>query len=118
MKRWISLSLLLAVALLGAPLLAEETAESVTLSGKLVCAKCTLQLEGFAECQDVLVVEGEGGEDELYFVAAAHEEHEGEPAAEVEHTCMGEKAVTIEGTLSEKDGGTWITPARVEEPGA
>jgi hypothetical protein len=30
----------------------------------------------------------------------------------------GEKAVTIEGTLSEKDGRTWITPARVEEPGA
>jgi len=113
MKRWISLSLLLAVALLGAPLLAGETGESVTLSGKLVCAKCTLKLEGFDKCQDVLVVEGEDGAEQLYFVDAPHQEGD-----KVEHTCMGERAVTMEGTLAEKDGKTWITPTKVEDAGA
>lgn len=114
MKRWISLSLLLAVAFLGAPLLAGETGESVTLSGKLVCAKCTLKLEGFEQCQDVLVVEGEDGAEQLYFVAAPHED-EGE---KVEHTCKGERAVTLEGTLAEKDGHPWIIPTKVEDAGA
>lgn len=108
MKTWIALSLALVVVLLGAPLLAEETAETVTLSGKLVCAKCTLKLEGFEKCQDALVVEGEDGEDAIYLVAG------GEESAEVEHTCKGERAVTMEGTLSEQDGQTWITPTKVD----
>ena len=114
MKRWISLSLLLAVAVLGAPLAAQDAAaETVSLSGKLVCAKCTLKLEGFDECQDVLVVEGEEGAEQLYFVAAPHQEGD-----KVEHTCRGERAVTMEGTLAAKDGKTWITPTKVEDAGA
>lgn len=107
MKTWISLCLLAALALAGTPLLAQETAESVTLSGKIVCAKCSLKLEGFEKCQDVLVVAGDDGEDDLYFVAAS--EVEG-----AEHTCKGERAATVTGTLSEQDGQTWITPTKIE----
>lgn len=110
MKIWISLFLLAAVALVGAPLVAQDDMmdESVTLSGKIVCGKCTLKLEGQDQCQDVLVVANDEGEDDLYFIAA-----EG-ATAEVEHNCKGETPATVTGTLSEKDGKTWITPTKVE----
>lgn len=110
MKIWISLCLLAAVALVGAPLVANEETmdESVTLSGKIMCAKCTLELEGFDECQDVLVVANEEGEDDLYFLA------KNEVSGEAGHTCKGEKPATVTGTLSEEDGKTWITASKIE----
>lgn len=112
MKTWISLCLLAVVALLGAPLAAQDEMmdESVTLSGTIMCAKCTLKLDGFDECQDVLVVANEEGEDDLYFVT------KNEVSDHAGHTCKGEKPATVTGTLSEMDGKTWITPSKIEEP--
>jgi hypothetical protein len=106
--QWAGLEVPIRIAVLGAPLVTEDAAESVTLSGDLVCAKCTLKLEGFEKCQDVLVVAGEDGGQELYFVAA------NEVAKDEGHTCKGSKAVTMEGTLAEADGKTWITPSKIE----
>lgn len=108
MKTLISLCVIAAVALLGAPLTAQEADGGVTLSGKLMCAKCTLALDGYDECQDVLVVANDEGEDDLYFVAAS------DATEEAGHTCRGEKAATVTGTLSEKAGETWITPSHIE----
>lgn len=83
---------------------AEET--TVILSGKIVCAKCSLKKADAKECQNVLVVAGDqGGE---YYVTA--NEVKGN-----DHVCSGEKAVTMTGTVTEKDGKKWIKPSKIEE---
>jgi len=101
--------LFVAVALVAALGLASAAfATDVTLSGKIACAKCTLKKADAKACQDVLIAAGEkGATTEYYIVKNAVFEKFG-------HTCSGEKAATVTGSVSEKDGKKWLTPSKMD----
>jgi hypothetical protein len=80
--------------------------DEVTLSGKVVCAKCTLKSADAKDCADVLVVSGEkAGEYHLV---------KNETTAKFGHTCKGEKAAKVKGTVTERDGKKWLTASSIE----
>jgi hypothetical protein len=80
----------------------------VTVSENIACAKYTLKKADAKACQDVLVVAGEkGATTEYYIVKNAVAEKFG-------HVCTGEKAATVTGAVSEKDGKKWITPSKMD----
>ncbi len=83
--------------------------DEVTVSGKVMCAKCTLKKADATECQDVLVSKNDAGETSEYYIA------KNEVAEAFGHVCQGEKAAVVTGTVAEKDGKTWITPKKMEE---
>ncbi|QQR75852.1 MAG: hypothetical protein IPJ17_09885 [Holophagales bacterium] len=97
----------LAALLLLAGVTAALAADPVTLTGKIACAHCTLKLEGVTACQDVLVVEKDGAKPAYYYLAKS------EALKSFGHTCMGEKKATVTGTLSEKDGKTWLEATKI-----
>lgn len=98
---------LAAVVILG--LAAAASAETIVLKGKLACAHCTLKKAGVTSCQDVLVVAGkDGGPATDYWMVK-------NAVVDKAHTCKGEKAVTVSGTVEEKDGKKWLTATKVEE---
>jgi len=100
---------LVAIALVAALGLATAAfAADVTLSGKVACAKCTLKKADAKACQDVLVVAGEKGATTDYYIV------KNDVLEKFGHTCTGEKAVTVTGAVSEKDGKKWITPSKME----
>lgn len=99
----------LAVFALAGVAFAGDVAKSVTVSGKIVCAKCTLQKDDASECQNVLVTEVNGKSVEYYLTKNALTEEFG-------HVCKAEKKVVATGTLSEEDGKTWITPTKMDQP--
>jgi len=85
------------------------SAADITLTGSVMCAKCTLKKADAKECQDVLVVKGDKDKTtEYYVVKNAVSEKFG-------HVCTGEKAAVVTGTVAQKDGKTWITPTKMEE---
>jgi hypothetical protein len=84
-----------------------RAAEEVTLNGTLMCAKCSLKKADAKECQDVLVTKEEGGKTGEYYIAA------NEVSKKFGHTCKGEAAATVTGTVSEKDGKKWIAPSKM-----
>jgi hypothetical protein len=90
-------------------LVGTATAADKTVSGRLMCAKCTLKKADAKECQDVLVVKGDAGKTTEYYIT------KNAVAEKFGHTCMGEKAVTVTGTVSEKDGKTWIEATKIDE---
>jgi Family of unknown function (DUF6370) len=104
------LALVAAVGLSSFALAADEAA-TVTLTGNIACAKCTLHVEGMKDCQNVLVVEADGATKEYYVESNA-------VAKEFGHACKGEKAAVVTGVVSEKDGKTWITPTKMDKPSA
>jgi hypothetical protein len=85
-------------------------AEPVTLTGKVMCAKCTLKKADAKECQDVLVVpDAKGGTAaEYYLVKNAVQEKFG-------HVCTGEKPATVTGSVTEKDGKKWLEATKMVE---
>jgi hypothetical protein len=83
-------------------------AEEQTLTGSVMCAKCTLKEPGAKSCQDVLVVKS-GTVTKEYYVT------KNEVLTKFGHTCTGEKAVVVTGTVTEKDGKMWITPTRIDQ---
>ncbi|MGE3277691.1 MAG: DUF6370 family protein [Vicinamibacterales bacterium] len=101
----LALAVILALGLL-APLAASAAAASdeVTMSGKIVCALCTLKKEGQKECQDVFVADNQAE----YWMEKTAATGEG-------HTCAGERAATITGTVSEKDGKKWIAASKITD---
>jgi len=100
---------LVAVATLAGFALAGEEAKTVTVTGKIVCAKCSLQKDDAKECQNVIVAEVDGKSVQYYLAKNALTEEFG-------HVCKGEKNVIATGTISEKDGKTWITPTKLDQP--
>ncbi len=104
-----TLSLLgLALALVVGLVTILPAAADTTLTGNVVCAKCTLKKADAKTCQDVLVVKDGEKTSEYYITKNAVAEKFG-------HTCTGEKPATVTGAVSEKDGKTWITPTKREE---
>ena len=99
----------LALALVAGLVAAAYAGEETTVTGKVMCAKCTLKKADATKCQDVLVVKDGDKTAEYYVVKNAVAEKFG-------HTCSGEKAAVVTGTVSEKDGKKWITPSKMEAP--
>jgi hypothetical protein len=100
----LGLALALVVGLVGSAGAGDEK----TMSGKVVCAKCTLKKADAKECQDVLVVT-EGGKTAEYYV------EKNDVAKAFGHVCSGEKQATVTGKVMEKDGKKWISATRMEE---
>jgi hypothetical protein len=107
MKVLVLSGIIVAMSLAFGSVLAEEDG-AVTLSGHMMCAKCTLKVEGVAECQDVVVTKGEDEHDGHYWVV------KNEIAEKAGKACMTKRPVTVTGTLTEQDGRSWITPTRIE----
>ena len=94
----------LALALVLGLMAAANAADETTVTGKVVCAKCSLKKADAAKCQDVLVADGAE-----YYV------EKNDVAKKFGHVCQGEKAATVTGTVAEKDGKKWITATKMEE---
>lgn len=82
--------------------------ETVTVEGKVLCAKCAMHEEGREECQNVLVVEN--GEKATHYYLAATEASE-----EFGPVCKGTPMVRATGTVSEKDGHMWLAATKLEK---
>jgi hypothetical protein len=104
-----SLTLMSLVAALVIGFVGTAVAAETTLTGSVMCAKCTLKKADAKVCQDVLVVKGENEKTtEYYVVKNAVSEKFG-------HVCKGDKPAVVTGAVMEKDGKTWITPTKMEE---
>ncbi len=107
MRTRLAVALLAVVAVLfGATFAA---AQEVTLSGKVVCAKCTLKKADAKECQDVLVVTADDKTTKEYYLT------KNAVLEKFGHTCKGEKPAVVVGQVAEKDGKTWLTASKIEE---
>ena len=98
--------LLLAVA---APRLwaAEDASKEVTITGTMVCGKCTLHLT--KECQNVVQVEKDG-KTVNYFL----KQNDVSKAAH-KAVCSGDsEKVTVTGTVKEKGDKEVMTPTKIE----
>lgn len=109
MKTFRSVLVLAAIVVLATFTFAGEDAKAVTITGKIVCAKCTLQKPDAKECQDVLVVDEKGAKAEYYLV-------KNEVAEKYGHVCQGEKGAVVTGTVTEKDGKAWLAATKMEQP--
>lgn len=87
------------------------SAAEVTLSGKVVCAKCSLKKADATKCQDVLVVTDDKGASAEYYVA------KNDVSEKFGHVCRAESAATVTGEVSEKDGKKWIMASKMEKKG-
>ena len=81
-----------------------------TYEGTLVCAKCYLKKADAKECQDVLLVpSGKGGAKTEYYI------EKNDVAKESGEACTTEVKARVTGTVSQKDGKTWLTPSKIEK---
>jgi hypothetical protein len=85
----------------------EAKAETVTVEGKVMCAKCVLHDEGREKCQNVLAVEK--GEKVLHYYLS------GDINAEFGDVCMATPSVRATGTVTEKDGHMWLAATKIEK---
>ena len=102
--RTLGILAIVAVLALAGAAVAGDKAAPVTVEGKLLCAKCTLEEAGQEKCQSVVVA----GDQKYYLVKNAIAEKDG-------HVCKGEKAVKVTGVVSEKDGRKWIEATEIAE---
>jgi uncharacterized protein YgiB involved in biofilm formation len=109
MKTFRLILTLAVLALVATFTFAGDDAKAVTVTGKIVCAKCTLQKADAKACQDVLVVDENGAKAEYYLV-------KNEVAEKYGHVCQGEKGAVVTGTVTEKDGKTWLAATKMEQP--
>jgi hypothetical protein len=99
-----AVALALVVGLAGA-----VSAADTSLTGSIMCAKCTLKKADAKECQDVLVVKDAKGQVKEYYIT------KNDVLDKFGHTCTGEKPATVTGAVADKDGKTWITATKIEE---
>ena len=82
---------------------AAPAGDETTVTGKVVCAKCSAKKA--EACQNMLVT-ADGQE---YWLAKT------EAANKFGHVCKGEKNAKVTGTVEEKDGKKWLTASALEE---
>ena len=82
--------------------------DETTMTGKVMCAKCSLKKADASQCQDVLVTKGEDGKVAHIYIAKT------EASKAFGHVCQSEKAAVVTGTIEEKDGKTWISPSKMD----
>ena len=104
MKTLPKLALALAAVLALGVAVADE-AKTVTLSGKIACAKCTLKKADAKECQSVLVVTGDNAGE--YYLTK-------NDVTAKSHVCTGEKPATVTGTIEDKDGKKWLVATKID----
>jgi Family of unknown function (DUF6370) len=107
MKRVVVSSLAVALVLTVAFTVRAREAKEVTLKGQVMCAHCELKEGG--KCQTVIRVKDGGEEVTYYFKDKGAKETYHEPVCG-----GGRRDATVTGTVTEKDGKKWITPAKVE----
>ena len=84
-------------------------ADPVTVTGKVMCAKCTLKKADAKECQDVLVVkDAKSATTEYYLV-------KNDVQKKFKHMCTNEKPATATGAVTEKDGKKWLDATKLDE---
>ncbi len=105
MTRTLSRLALAAIVSLGL-VAAATAADEVTLTGKILCAKCSLKQAGTKSCQDALVVTGANA-GQYYIVKNAVMEKFG-------HVCTGQREAVVTGTVTEKGGQKWIEASKIE----
>ena len=98
----------LALALVVGLVAAATAADQVTVTGQVLCAKCTLKKADAKECQNVLVVKSGDKTDEYYV-------EKNDVSTKFGHVCQGQKDAVVTGTVTEKDGKKWITATKMEE---
>ena len=86
-----------------------RAAADETFEGTLVCAKCYLKRPDAKECQDVLLVPSSGGAKTEYYVT------KNDVAKKAGEACTAEVKAKVTGTVSQKDGKTWLTPSKIEK---
>jgi hypothetical protein len=106
MKPAVLLTLVLALVV---GLAGVASAADTSVTGSIMCAKCTLKKADAKECQDVLVVKDAKGQLKEYYIT------KNDVLEKFGHTCTGEKPATVTGSVAEKDGKTWITATTIEE---
>lgn len=109
MKRMsLVLLVVIAVVAMASFALAGEEAKTVTVTGKLMCAQCSLHKADAEGCQNVLVAKTEEGKSVEYYLAK-------NPVSEkVGYGCSGDKTVTATGTVAQKDNKTWFDAKTIE----
>ena len=108
MKRTKALLSLAVVVGLALAAYAGEEAKTVTVTGNISCGKCTLKKSDLKDCTDVLVVAAEKGAKAEYYLV------KNSVLDEFGHTCMGEKAATVTGSVAAKEGKMWLTASKME----
>ena len=98
----------LALALVVGFVATAPAGDEMTVTGKVMCAKCALKKADAKECQDVLVVK-DGDKTTEYYV------EKNDVAKAFGHVCGGEKPAVVTGTVTEKDGKKWISATKMEE---
>ena len=101
MKTLLKLSLVATVALGLAA--SAPAADETTVTGKVVCGKCTAKK---AEACQNMIVTADGQE---YWLAKS------EAADKFGHVCKGEKNAKATGIVAEKDGKKWLTASALDE---
>jgi hypothetical protein len=99
-----ALAAVVMIAFVGTAVAAEKT-----FTGNIACAKCTLKKADAKECQNVLVVTGENGQTDEYYVV------KNDVSEKFGHVCTGMKPAMVTGSVEMKDGKNWITPTKMEE---
>ena len=98
----------LAVALVLGLAASVPAGDETTVTGKVMCAKCSLKKADASKCQDVLVSKADDGKVTHYYIVKT------EAAKAFGHVCQREKPAVVTGTIEEKDGKTWIAPSKMD----
>jgi uncharacterized protein DUF6370 len=98
----------LALALVAGLVAVAVAADEMTVTGQVLCAKCTLKKADAKECQNVLVVKNGDKNDEYYV-------EKNDVSTKFGHVCKGQKDAVVTGTVTDKDGKKWITASKMEE---
>jgi hypothetical protein len=106
MKTIAKLALTLALAV---GFVASASAEE-TVSGKVMCGKCSLKKADADKCQDMLVAKDAAGKVTEYYL------EKNDVLKAYGHTCQGEKPAVVTGTVTEKDGKKWLAATKMEAP--